>query len=52
MNEEIVKATVTRNNVKKHDYTVSDYKMCKSEAEVTIRALNSYIEELDRKAKE
>ena len=39
MNEEIFEVTKTLSNVRNHDYTVGDYKMCKSESDVCIKAL-------------
>lgn len=44
MNEEILLATTTLNNLKHHDYEVSDYKMCLKEGEVCQRALRHYID--------
>ena len=44
MNEEILLATTTLNNLKQHDYEVSDYKMCLRESDVCQRALRHYID--------
>jgi len=38
--------TKTLNNIKQHDYTVSDYKMCKSEANIVSEALERYLTDL------
>lgn len=38
--------TKVLNNIKNHDFTVADYKMCKRESEIAIRALTQYLDSL------
>ena len=36
--------TKTINNIKNHDFSVADYKLCKSEADVVLEALDIYLQ--------
>ncbi len=43
-NKDVVfEVTKTLNNIKNHDYSVADYKMCKDEAEIVVEALELFI---------
>lgn len=42
MAEKLLLVTIL-NNLKKHDYSIADYKMCKREADVAIEALEMLI---------
>lgn len=44
MSSEVIKATITLNNIKQHVYSVSDYKLCPEESEIVQDALRFYIE--------
>ena len=37
--DELFEVTKTLNNMKKHDYTVADYRMCKKEADIVMPLL-------------
>lgn len=39
----IFEVTKTLNNIKNHDFSVADYKMCKDEAEIVVEALELFI---------
>ena len=39
MNNERLEKTIVLGNLKKHDYTVADYKMSKKEADIVIKLL-------------
>lgn len=45
-NREIFETTKIMSNIRNHDFTVADYKMCKSESEVVTRALTLYLSDL------
>lgn len=45
--EIVFEATKTMSNLKNHDFSVADYKMCSKEADVVIRALQKYIDEIN-----
>ena len=45
-NNEVFETTKIMANIKNHDFSVADYKMCKSESEVVMRALESYLSDL------
>ena len=45
-NNEIFETTKIMTNIRNHDFSVADYKMCKSESEVVMRALESYLSDL------
>lgn len=43
-NKDVVfEVTKTLNNIKNHDFSVADYKMCKDEAEIVVEALELFI---------
>lgn len=44
---ELFELTKTLNNLKRHDYTVADYKMCKQEADVVMNLLHKRKVELE-----
>lgn len=46
ISESKLKATVVRNNIKRHDFTIEKYKMPQDEAEVVLKALERYIDDL------
>ena len=39
MQNDIFEVTKTLNNIKNHDFSVANYKMCKEEADICIKAL-------------
>lgn len=41
-NEEVFEITKTMSNIRNHDFTVADYKMCPQESDVVLRALEHY----------
>ena len=45
-NREIFEITKIMSNIRNSDFTVADYKMCKSESEVVMRALTLYLSDL------
>lgn len=45
-NNEIFEATKTMNNLKNHDFSVANYKMCELESKVVMRALSVYLSDL------
>lgn len=47
MAEELFEITKTLNNLKQHDFVVSDYKMCKQEADVVMDLLQKRKAELE-----
>ena len=46
ISESRLRATVVRNNIKQHDYTIEKYEMPQDEAEVVLKALERYIDDL------
>lgn len=46
ISENKLRATVVRNNIKQHDFTIEKYKMPQDEAEVVLKALERYIDDL------
>lgn len=46
ISEEQFNATKTLANLKHHDFSVQDYKMCKLESDLVQRALEKYITDL------
>ena len=46
ISENKLRATVVRNNIKQHDFTIEKYKMPQDEAEVVLKALARYIDDL------
>ena len=38
-----VKATIVLNNIKEHNFTIADYKLCEDEAKICIQLLSAYI---------
>ena len=43
-NKDVVfEVTKTLNNIKNHDFSVADYKMCKDEAEIVVEARELFI---------
>lgn len=47
ISEQLFDVTRTLSNVKNHDYTVSDYKLCKNESDIVVKALNKYLTDLN-----
>jgi len=45
-NREIFEITKIMSNIRNHDFTVADYKICKSESEAVMRALSLYLSDL------
>lgn len=43
MNDRLIKATITKNNIKQHVYDIGDYPLSKDEADIIIKALEVYI---------
>lgn len=43
MDDLVLKATVTKNNIKNHVFDIGDYPLCKDEADIIIKALEVYI---------
>lgn len=46
ISEERLLTTTTLNNIKAHNYTVADYKLCPKEADVVIKALDHYLRDM------
>lgn len=42
MENELFEITRTMNNIKNHDFSVANYKMCKEEADLCIKALELF----------
>ena len=40
-----VKATIVLNNIREHNFTIADYKLCESEAKVCMQLLSTYVGE-------
>ena len=45
---EICKVRTATNNISKHLYEISDYKLCEEESKVVVRALKLYLQQLER----
>ena len=43
IDEKIFEATKTLNNIKNHDFSVADYKMCENESEIVRESLSVLI---------
>ena len=43
VNEIAFEITKTINNIKNHDFSVADYKLCKNEADYVLEALDMYL---------
>ena len=43
MDDLVLKATVTKNNIKNHIFDIGDYPLCKDEADIIMKALEVYI---------
>ena len=50
--EEICRVRTAKNNISKHVYDIGDYKLCKTESDVVVRALKLYLQQLERTQKE
>lgn len=46
MSDELFNAQKTLRNIKNHNFTVADYKVCPEEAEIIIEALEKHIKDL------
>lgn len=46
ISESRLRATVVRNNIKQHDFTIEKYEMPQDEAEIVLKALERYIDDL------
>lgn len=46
MDDLVLKATVTKNNIKNHVFDIGDYPLSKDEAKVLLKALDIYIDSL------
>lgn len=46
ISEELFNARRTLNNIKNHNYTVADYRICSEEAEVIIKALEKHVKDV------
>lgn len=46
--DEICSVRTAKNNISKHLYEVGDYKLCKTESEIVVRALKLYLQQLER----
>lgn len=47
MNDELFKATRTKNNIKNHLFDIGDYPLCRDEAELILRLLEVYVKCLE-----
>lgn len=50
--DEICRVRTAKNNISKHVYDIGDYKLCKTESDVVVRALKLYLQQLERTRKE
>lgn len=50
--DEICRVRTAKNNISKHVYDIGDYKLCKTESDVVVRALKLYLQQLERTQKE
>ena len=50
--DEICRVRTAKNNISKHVYDIGDYKLCKTESEIVVRALKLYLQQLERTQKE
>ena len=50
--DEICSVRTAKNNISKHVYDVGDYKLCKKESDIVVRALKLYLQQLERMNKE
>lgn len=50
--DEICRVRTAKNNISKHVYDIGDYKLCKNESEIVVRALKLYLQQLERTQKE
>lgn len=42
--ELLFEITKTRNNIKRHVYSVADYKLCEKESVIVLKALDTYLD--------
>lgn len=50
--DEICRVRTAKNNISKHVYDIGDYKLCKNESEIVVRALKLYLQQLEKMRKE
>ena len=49
--DEICRVRTAKNNITKHVYEIGDYKLCKVESDIVVRALKLYLQQLERTKK-
>jgi len=46
-----VKATIVLNNMKEHNFTIADYKLCEDEAKVCMQLLDEFLNPIFKRVK-